>query len=342
MKILHVVSSLNVGGAERFVVDLAREQSKNKNVVPCILSMGVEGEPLEQEIGKYGIQLYRATRIGDIKMILNSFNVVNIHSSFCLLRVLLASMLCNISVVYTRHNERVHKSLKWRCTYMLALFKLHNIIFVADKGKSNFLSVYPKFSLKAQVILNGVLPFNQQKTDSETIRVGHVGRFVPLKSQHILIEAIGKLSTKQKQRIKVSFYGDGELLSKHKELAKAIAHDASISFEGVVTNRDDIYANLDLLIVTSETEGLSLAVLEAMASASPIIASNVGGNPELVKHNTNGFLYDYADSETLANCIAKIIDNPELIKEFGEKSKKIYEQKFSMKQCANLYLNSYK
>jgi glycosyltransferase involved in cell wall biosynthesis len=341
MNILHVVSSLNVGGAERFVIDLAREQNKNANVEARILSMGVPGEPLEMEVKLSGLKLHHATGIKDIKELLNTFDIVNVHSSFCLLRILLASFFTKIKVIYTRHNERVHKSLKWRVTYLLAYYKLYKMIFVADKGKANYLKVYPKFYCKAQVILNGVLSFDINKETSHLLRIGHVGRFVQLKSQHVLIEAIDKLSEKFQNKIELSFYGNGELLNKNRDLAGKLIPNVMVNFKGVVTNRDDIYKNTDILVVTSETEGLSLAILEAMASGSPIIASNVGGNPELVKNNENGYLYEYGDSAKLAENISKFINQPEEIKRLGDKSKAIYEKEFSMKKCSDSYLNAY-
>jgi glycosyltransferase involved in cell wall biosynthesis len=341
MKILHVVSSLNVGGAERFVIDLATEQSKNPSIETSILSMGEVGEPLEKEIESTGIELYHATQISDIRKLLNTFDVVNVHSSFCLLRILLASIFNNIKVVYTRHNERVHTSLKWRITYLLAYIKLHKIVFVADKGKVNYLNVYPKFSSKVEVILNGVLPFSGNKKTSELIRIGHVGRFVALKSQHVLIEAVQNLSERFQQTLSLSFYGTGELMKHNIALADELIPQVNVNFKGLVTNRDDIYGNTDILVVTSETEGLSLAILEAMASGTPVIASNVGGNPELVKNNQNGFLYEYADAEGLSKNIADLMTKPEKMKAFGLKSKILYERDFSMKKCADLYLASY-
>jgi len=341
MKILHVVSSLNVGGAERFVIDLAVEQNKSEGIKASILSMGEVGEPLEQEVKLAALELHHTVKISEIRELLKSFDIVHVHSSFCLLRVLLASFFNKIKVVYTRHNERVHTSKKWQFTYLLAYFKLHKIIFVADKGRVNYLNTYPKFLPKAQVILNGVLAFNINKTKSELIRIAHVGRFVALKSQHVLIEAVEKISNELQKKLEVSFYGNGELLEKNKKLANKNIPNVIINFKGVVTNRDEIYKNTDVLVVTSETEGLSLAILEAMASGSPVIASNVGGNPELVKNNKNGFLYEYADSTKLANNIETLMINPLKMKAFGDQSKLIYENGFSMTKCAELYLLSY-
>ncbi|XPF93388.1 glycosyltransferase family 4 protein [Colwellia sp. RE-S-Sl-9] len=341
MRILHVVSSLNVGGAERFVIDLAIEQNNSLKLKPSFLSMGKKDEPLEREIEKTYLHLFHATSIKELKIILKKYDVVHVHSSHCLLRILLASLFNPIRVVYTRHNEKVHTSIKWRLVYLLAYYKLHKMVFVAEKAKSKYLKVYPKFISKAQTVLNGVLPIDKTKNKSDRIRISHVGRFVPLKSQHVLIEALEQLPDNLKSKIDIYFYGTGELLNINKELASLKIPNVTVNFKGFVTDRNEIYKNTDILVVTSETEGLSLAILEALASGTPVIASNVGGNPELVKDNVNGFLYEYSDYHTLARKIIALIENPALYEKFSIESVRLYRQGFSMSKCAKQYFTCY-
>lgn len=342
MKILHIVSSLNVGGAERFVIDLAIEQEISLNLNVAILSMGNKKEPLEDEVHKNNISLLHETNISKLSVIFKQYDVIHVHSSHCLLRALLASLFQPVRVIYTRHNEVVHTTFKWKVTYLLAYLKLYKMIFVAEKAKSNYLKVYSFFEKKSQAILNGVLPMSKEKLVSNSIRLSHVGRFVELKSQHILIEAVAQLPEHLQNKIEVSFFGTGPLLNKNKELAKQETPNVLVNFKGFVTDRNEIYQNTDIIIVTSETEGLSLAILESLASGTPVIASDVGGNPELVNNGVNGFLYEYGDENTLAKKIAKLIEEKELYKNFSSESIKKYQQNFSMNKCAQEYLLSYK
>jgi len=341
MRILHIVSSLNVGGAERFVIDLAIEQNQNQALKPSVLSMGEEREPLEEEILKVKMPLYHAVKIGALRKILSKYDVVHVHSSHSLLRILLASILLPIRVIYTRHNERVHTSFKWRIIYLLARVKLHKMIFVAEKARTNYLNVFPHFNHKAKTVLNGVLPMKTEKHGSHVVRLSHVGRFVPLKSQHVVIEALEQLPEPIKSQVNLSFYGTGPLLEKNQALAKAKIPTVEVNFKGFVTDRNEIYQNTDILIVTSETEGLSLAVLEALASGTPVIASNVGGNPELVRNGDNGLLYEYADYTALATCIMQLLEDKALYQTYSKESIKLYQENFSMAQCAQQYLLSY-
>ncbi|GHE89411.1 glycosyltransferase family 4 protein [Thalassotalea profundi] len=340
MKILHVVSSLNVGGAERFVIDLAAEQNKQGQHA-TILSMGSKGEPLESEIKRFGLGLFHGTKIKILRSYLSLFDVVHVHSSYSLLRVLLASLMLPVKVVYTRHNERVHNSFKWRLIYQLARFRLHKMVFVAEKARKNYLAFYPSLEKKSCTVLNGVLPMTQNKTNSDKLRIAHVGRFVRLKAQHILIEAIAKIPLKLQEKLSLSFFGTGDLLAHNQKLANELIPNVEVNFKGFVTNRDEIYGESDLLVVTSETEGLSLAILEALASGTPTIASNVGGNPELIHHQVNGLLYSYGDIKELAEQIKSLIDNKIIYQEYSMQCIDIFKESFSMAICAENYQKTY-
>ncbi len=341
MRILHVVSSLNVGGAERFVIDLVTQQKNALAMTVGVLSMGKDNEPLESEVLSSDIKLHLSADIHKISVILNDYDVVHIHSSYCLLRVLLAAFIKPIKIVYTRHNEKVHQGLKWRIIYFLANIRLNKMIFVAEKAKQNYLAKYPQYHKKALTILNGVLPIHKKPIKTETFKLGHVGRFVPLKSQHVLIEAVSNLPEDIKAKVEISFYGTGELMAYNQALVKKLIPNTLVNFHGFETNRDIIFQSFDALIVTSETEGLSLAILEAFASSTPVIASNVGGNPELVIDKSNGFLYEYADSKALAKCIEELYINLELYQAFSKKSHQRYIKEFSMEICAKNHLSSY-
>jgi len=341
MQVIHVVSSLNVGGAERFVIDLAVEQQQNHHFNTTILSMGKEGEPLEKEVKRFGLGLVHGTKIRQLRSYLSEFDIVHVHSSYSLFRILLASLLLPIKVIYTRHNERVHTSFKWRLTYRLAKFRLHKMVFVAEKARKNYLATYPEFKNKSCTVLNGVLPMKTTKSHSDKFRIAHVGRFVPLKAQHFLIEAVAKLPQNIQEKLSLSFFGTGDLMQKNKDLAQELISNVEVNFRGFVTDRDEIYGHCDLLAVTSETEGLSLAILEALASGTPTIASNVGGNPELVNHEVNGLLYEYSNAEQLSNSIQRIFQDEELYNKFSERSIEIFINGFSMQQCAQNYSKVY-
>jgi L-malate glycosyltransferase len=341
MRILHVVSSLNVGGAERFVIDLARQQKLDPTVEVGIFSMGQSDEPLAPELKEANISLHLGAKIGEIRSAIKQYDLIHIHSSHALARFLLASLGTDAKLVYTRHNERVHSSLKWQLIYFIARRLLQRMVFVAEKARQNYLKVYTSAEKKCVTVLNGVLPIKGPKTTSNKIRLGHVGRFVPLKAQHLLVEATAKLPQPLQDRVSINFYGTGELLETVRRLANDIIPNVEVNFHGFVSDRELIYNNVDVLVVSSETEGLSLAILEAMAAKTPIVATDVGGNPELVKPRRNGYLYDFGDSQSLANHLKTLIDDKQLIENLGHASHSIYNERFSMEICSREYSKVY-
>lgn len=348
MRILHVVSSLEVGGAERFVIDLATQQLAENTV--HILSMSPSGEPLESEAQAAGLSVHCIPNIGAwaqskaMRSLVKDFDILHIHSSFALPRLLIATRFLGQApkIIYTRHNERVHKSIKWQFTYWLARNWVSRFVFVAQKSKANFVQQYPNMASRCETVLNGVLPLEVSKPDlPEHIHLGHVGRFVALKSQHLLVEAVAKLSNSVQAMITLHFYGTGPEQEKVKALAKQYESGFTTIFHDHESDRVKIYSSFDALVVTSETEGLSLAILEALACSMPVIASNVGGNPELVEHEHNGYLYEYGDTHTLGEYIHSLCNDITQRRQFGVNSRIKYDNGFSMSSCAENYAQVY-
>ncbi|WP_100656475.1 glycosyltransferase family 4 protein [Alteromonas flava] len=348
MRVVHIVSSLEVGGAERFVIDLATSQQELAGIE--ILSFGKPDEPLQTEACSAGLSVKCLSKQGvveqilEIRRVVNNADLVHIHSSHALPRVLLAVCICKIRprVIYTRHNEVVHTGLKWSFFYNLAYILKSKFVFVAENARQKFQFKYPKFKPLTYTILNGVNRIAKNDASRQGLHIGSVGRFVPLKSQEKLIEALSLLHSDAQSQITVHFYGTGPLMEEIVRLTKSKLPCSTVIFHGNEPDRDKIYNSFDALIVTSETEGLSLAILEAMSNKLPVIASNVGGNPELVRDNVNGFLYDYGDTQKLSELLLVLLKDTKLIKVLGNAGFQKYADQFSMDKCAKQYFDIYK
>ena len=164
---------------------------------------------------------------------------------------------------------------------------------------------------------------------------------VDLKNQISLLEAVATLPIEEQQKIEINFYGDGPCLAELKLFSDRNLENVAVNFHGMVQDRNIIYSSFDALIVTSETEGLSLAIIEAMAYGCVVIASNVGGNPKLVEHNKNGWLFEYNDTKTLAKYIQKLSTDKALISYLGSEGRKKIESQFSLDNTAQKYTDIY-
>ncbi len=200
---------------------------------------------------------------------------------------------------------------------------------------------------KIKLIYNGIdLHLYQSKASQNTEKfvVGTVGRMAVVKDQLTLIKATEKLLTdfpKLKKTLHVVLIGDGELYQNIRDYIDQYQLQDSISLLGA---RDDIAAllrTLDVFVLPSLVEGIPLTILEAMATALPVITTNVGGNPELIEDDVNGFLINPKDIDSLANKIKHYIDSPESITVHGKNGRKKAELSFSLEQMTKQYMQIY-
>ncbi len=136
--------------------------------------------------------------------------------------------------------------------------------------------------------------------------------------------------------IKLLLIGASTSINKYQNklnyLVKSLSLENNIVFTGRRTDVMNILKNSKVLIIPSSREGLPIVALEAMYCSTPIIASNSGGNIEVVQDKVNGFLFQPNDSHDLCEKILFFYHNPKLIKIYGQNGKKILEEEFSLKQ----------
>lgn len=123
--------------------------------------------------------------------------------------------------------------------------------------------------------------------------------------------------------------GHGDEMAKAKRRVAELGMEHSFFFTGHRTDLLDIYTSLDVFLMTSLTEGLPNTVLEAMALRVPVVSTAVAGVPELVDHGETGYLSPIRDVKSLSGQVVRLLENPSLREEFGQKARKRIEQDFS-------------
>jgi len=156
----------------------------------------------------------------------------------------------------------------------------------------------------------------------ESFVVGTVGRLTPVKGHRYLIEAAAEL-VRQKTDILFVFLGDGELLNDLTEMASALGIKDHVKFLGWRPDVADVMATFDIFVLPSLNEGMGKVLVEAMAMAKPIIASNVGGIHDLITDGENGLLVSPADHEAIADAILSLYRDSAKTKRLCEKGKAI-------------------
>jgi sugar transferase (PEP-CTERM/EpsH1 system associated) len=177
-----------------------------------------------------------------------------------------------------------------------------------------------------------------------TIVVGTVGRLQTVKDQLTLVRAFIYLVTRDREareRLRLAMIGDGPL----REASYQLLHDAGlIELAWLPGERNDIPELLhgfDLFTLPSIAEGVSNTILEAMASGLPVIATRVGGNPELVEHRRTGILVPASDPIAMADAINSYARDPKQRQEHGLAGRLRVEKHFSIDAMVSGYLRVY-
>jgi glycosyltransferase involved in cell wall biosynthesis len=132
-----------------------------------------------------------------------------------------------------------------------------------------------------------------------------------------LLEAIASLAPAERARVEIHLFGDGPERARLADQAERALGDTPVVFHGMVVDRDRVYDAIDVLAVTSRTEGQSMAILEAMARGLPVVATNVGGNAKLVQDNDTGILVPAGDPLAIRDAISRLLADPGLVNRLG-------------------------
>ncbi|MBA6295157.1 glycosyltransferase family 4 protein [Colwellia sp. MB02u-9] len=346
-KVAHIIGSLKIGGAERFIIDLSIAQKK-LNIQPAIISLGSPTDDLvgtchinNIPVASYSSHSY--IKLCRVFMVLLKFDVIHVHSPHALKYLSLFLPLLRKTVVYTRHGAAPYSSAPWLRFHQKIKQYIAAVTFVSQEGKDNFHQAHEWGNVTSVVVDNGVLiePVNKVPAKSEVLRIGSVGRVIPLKNQIGLLKAIQRLPADLQTNVEIHFFGDGLSLEDLKTFYKEKTPTLAVTFHGMVNDRELIYSSLDLLVVTSETEGLSMVIIEAMANSIPVVATNVGGNPRLVKHDETGWLFEFDDDQKLAEQILNIMNNRSLVDEIGTNALAYITDNFSIESSAKKYAELY-
>ena len=203
-------------------------------------------------------------------------------------------------------------------------------------------------STRITVLYNGVdVPLAPDPADIETCRremnlpeidrvIGVVGNLYPVKGHQYLIDAIPAVLERYPNTSFV-FAGRGHLESDLKQQVNRLGLDKRVHFLGLRQDIPRILALLDVFVLPSLSEGLSMAILEAMMAGKPVIATRVGGNPEIVLDGETGFLVPPKDSHALGESLIALLKNRQLAVQFSEKGRRRAEVQFSLQTMVNAY-----
>ncbi len=200
-----------------------------------------------------------------------------------------------------------------------------------------------------KAIPNFIDPSYYKRRENEQLRarlapngeklIVHISNFRPVKRITDCVRIFAALQGKVKARLVM--VGDGPERAQGEWLARQMGISKNVSFVGKQPGIVDYLSVADLLLLTSETESFGLSALEAMACEVPVIASNVGGIPEVVADGESGYLAEVGDIETMAKYASKILSSDNLQRKMGQFGRHLAVEKFSTEKIIPMYLEYY-
>jgi glycosyltransferase involved in cell wall biosynthesis len=170
--------------------------------------------------------------------------------------------------------------------------------------------------------------------------VGIAARFAPVKDHATLLRAFARVLG-EIPRAKLALAGDGELRASLETQAQGLGIAGSCRFLGVRRDIPDLLSSWDLFCLSSLSEGTSVTLLEAMAAGLPVVATRVGGNPEIVVDGTTGLLASRGDDAGLARAIVEILEDPTRARGMGEAGRARVRASFTQERMTEDYRTLY-
>jgi glycosyltransferase involved in cell wall biosynthesis len=177
--------------------------------------------------------------------------------------------------------------------------------------------------------------------DASHLVVGTVANFNrPVKGGKHLVEAI-PLIVEAVPAARFVVVGRGSEVDELKRMAESLGISKHLIFAGFRKNMPDFYAAMDISVLTSLSEGLSITILESMSHGLPVVCTAVGGNPELVIDGQTGFLVPPKEPQAFASRVAALLQDSALRQRMGEAGRRRIEEHFRMDKTASEYLELY-
>lgn len=239
-----------------------------------------------------------------------------------------------VPVVYEEH-QTPDAQFDWWQGFQASINKASRIVAVSEKSAEALQSVcgvtrpiVVSYPLLADPIASGWRRNGGSRKGGDPVRVTTVARLWLTKGLAYLLEAIAQTRTTHPST-EFRVYGEGELRQELLDHAERLGLEGDAIFVGAFTDREElsrIMDQTDIFVMPSILEGQPLAVIEAMSYGCPIVATTVGGIPEMIQDGVNGMLCRPGDPECLAHKICTLIDNPALRQRLGQAARKSYEQ----------------
>ncbi len=355
---MQLVYSLQVGGSEKLACDISIHLDRNV-FEPVVCALDVEGDlAKELEEHQIGYHVFRRNGIAPeicqrlyryIKA--HRIDIVHTHHFTQLLFAALPARLAGAQIIHTEHEYYSYCESGLSRAMIKPLARLcHRVTAVGPGVAEYFIKTIGLSRNRMSIIPNGVdlRRFNcdpgpvreELRLDQDHIVIGTVGRLEPEKDQKTLLEAFRHVKEKQ-STMRLVIVGNGRMADELKSHAKRLNIAEHTLFLGTRRDVPRLLSAMDVFVLPSVREGLPIALIEAMASRKPVVASDIGGVRDLIGHEENGMLVEAGDVEALSKSLLQLVASPALRNRMGESGRRFVERSYSLPTMIRAYEKVY-
>ena len=347
LRIAHVLPSFGVGGQERVALDLARTQLAEGHDVRVISLAPPPDGPIAAELRAAGVMSETVPKRGPrldptlplrlaLRLRRAHVDVVHTHNPLALIYGALAGKLAGAGVVHTKHGENLD-SARQIVLRRAAARLVDAFVAVSETTAEHARATRDVDPRKLRVIPNGIdlgrfAPDGRARAEVRRELgvpegawvVGTVGRLVDLKNQALLLRALAPTG----QHVVVG--GDGPERASLERTIRELGVGDRMHLAGQRADVPRLLAAFDVFALPSTSEGLPLVLPEAMAMALPVVATRVGGVPQVVDDGVTGFLVASRDEAALREHLVALAADPARARAFGARARELALERYSL------------
>jgi len=359
--VVHILSSFGMGGQERVAFDLAVSQLRAGHQVTALSLAPPPDGPLAAEFRAAGATVERVARpkpgVDPILVVRlarwmrkHGVQLVHTHNRMALIYGAPAGRLAGAAVVHTKHGNNPRGGTRL-VAGNLAGRLVHAFVAVSEETAAFARKRREVDERKLRVIPSGIElgRFHPDPAAREGVRrelgiaadawvIGTVGRIAVEKNQALLVRAMAPLLG---PRVRLVIAGDWPLLPALTELTGMLGVAGFVHLLGVRRDVPEILNALDVFVMSSDTEGLPLVVLEAMATSLPVVSTSVGGIPNVLDEGQTGFLVPAGDEAALRDRVGRLHRDPAESRACGARARSAAVTRFSAERMQREYLELY-
>jgi glycosyltransferase involved in cell wall biosynthesis len=353
MRIAHVTDSMEVGGAETLVSQMCRLQ-REEGHDPCVYAVAAlgplgdqmrsEGFIVEPNVGRH---LPEAMR--NFYRIFKELrpDVVHLHNPTPTIYAAIAARMAGVaSVISTRHSlvAPPHEAVK-ELKYAVAACFCDWIVGICDATAKNMKSIHSVTERKIVRIYNGAVPLQRVAKKDWPAKSGftlvYVGRLAPVKNHPLLLNAF-RIALQSMPGLRLWMVGDGSERKMLESLAAELGISAQVTFWGQQLDVAPFFSAADAFIMSSQSEGLPISLLQAFSLGLPAIVTDVGGMAEVVRLAQAGFAVPATDPAAMAAAILRLAGSDAEREQFSMNAEAAFHSRFTLQAMADAYMDLYR